>query len=327
MIEVLQSGPLVSVQDLGRTAFRHIGVSNAGAMDRISLQIANMLVCNDPEVAGIELTGCALRLRITLDCCVAIAGADARPVLAGKTLPPFWAARVPAGAELQLNVPSKGIRTYLAVSGGVDVPSVLRSRSTDFKANFGGYMGRNLKAGDHVSVGQQSRVTEIPASGYGAYFPRFQEVLEGRIVLRVIVAGEFRNLIEESQQAFWETEWNVSPSINRMGLRLQGGAPLHLRQRTELLSHPIVPGVIQVPHDGLPIVQACDANTCGGYPKAGVVIEADMWKLGQLRPGDTIVFVPVDQQQALYEKAKLIETLEAIGRDGALVRHWETAAC
>ena len=280
MIEVLDPGPLSIVQDLGRTGHRALGVCAAGAADHGSHRLANRLVGNDPAAATIEITLGGLWIR-ALDA-VTVAFTGARCSL-GASVPLAWATPVslPAGTALRLGTPARGLRSYLAVRGGIDVPPVLGSRSTDTLSGLG---PPPLAAGDRLEIGTAITgvPSEIPAEPSGA--PRGQDSTAQVCVW----PGPRCDLFGEAGwQLLTSTRWQVDPTSNRIGVRL-GGPGLRREPGPELPSEPTLPGAIQVPGNGRPIVLGPDAPVTGGYPVIGVVAAHDLDQLAQLRPGDTL---------------------------------------
>ncbi|KQW42411.1 allophanate hydrolase [Pelomonas sp. Root662] len=285
MIEILRAGPLATVQDLGRPGWRDLGLSRCGALDDLALQWGNLLVGNAADAAGLEFTLGPASLRIDADCCIAVTGTDTEARLDGQPLRPWWRQRVRAGQTLQLAAPHARMRSYVAISGGIAVPPTLGSRSTDLKAGFGGLHGRALREGDRLPLDPP---TSVPTRAIGLRPPDWSACV------RVLPGPEHDDFAE----GFWGADWRVTPQSNRMGYRLAG--PTLVRPRgTELASHGVLPGVIQVPPSGQPIVLLADAQTTGGYPNIGVVIRADLWKLAQLRLGATLRFVPCTQDEAI----------------------------
>ena len=303
MIEVLHTGALTTVQDMGRFGCLRWGVGTAGAMDRIALAAGNILLGNDEGCAAIEVQVFPLRLRFLADSDFALTGADGDARLDGLPLLPWAAHRARAGQELQLGVPRLGARrtsrSYLCLPDGVDVPQALGSRSTQMRGAFGGLEGRPLRAGDRLQA----------AAAQPARLARFQALVppelamplqvDGLRALRVLPAAEFDRYTPASREAFWRNTWKITPQSDRYGYRLAGAEPLVASEPLEMRSHGIVPGVIQVPPDGQPIVQMRDGQPTGGYPKFGTVIEADLWRLGQAPIGERLRFVLTDWQAAL----------------------------
>ncbi len=311
MIELLSSGTLSTVQDLGRLSHLRFGVGTSGAMDRLALQAGNLMLGNPASAAGIEVPVLPFQVRFLKDVVFAVTGADAAAQLDGLALAPWWTRRARAGQVLTLGGAGPGFRTgarsYLLIAGGVDVPVVLGSRSTQLRGQFGGHHGRALVKGDILPGQPALALPGGPDAGFGLMPPDLalpqSEFFAAQsqtavTAMRVIPAAEYDNFDAPSMQNFWGTDWKISAQSDRYGYRLSGTA-LALRETMETRSHGIVPGVIQVPHSGQPIIQMRDAQPSGGYPKIGTVIEADLWRLGQARAGSYIRFVPCTYEQAV----------------------------
>jgi biotin-dependent carboxylase-like uncharacterized protein len=305
MIEVLTNGALNIVVDSGRQGLMGIGVSHAGPMDALALDIANALVGNDSKAAGIEVSIFPFRVAFSADTAIAVTGAPCAAELGRHRMPPYWATLARAGDTLSLQPPQVGARAYLAVAGGLAVGSVLGSRSTEVKGAFGGLEGRALRRGDRLDVRLEGTAEERfrrGAAGLGALTDTLRvywsELHAGSVKLRVLPAAEYDEFTERSRVDFVGTSYQVTGESNRTGARLRG-EPLALRSHRELLSHGIVPGTIQVPPSGEPIVQLVEANTCGGYPKIATVIECDLWKCGQMRPPTRLSFQLVGLEEAI----------------------------
>ncbi|MFG6466082.1 biotin-dependent carboxyltransferase family protein [Roseateles sp. BYS87W] len=289
MIHLLRAGPLTTVQDAGRTAWRDRGISRCGMLDDLALAHANLLVGNAPGAAGLEFTLGTATLRFDAPTCIALCGTDAPGLLDGTPVRPYWRQPVHAGQTLTLAAPRDRMRTVLAVAGGIDTPPALGSRSTDLKAQFGGMGGRALRDGDRLPLGQPGRPTERRLGiAPPAWTPE----------VRVVPGPEYDEFTPAAHAAFWHTAWRLTPQSNRMGYRFDGPA-LERCTAHDLPSHGVLPGVIQVPPSGQPIVLLADAQTTGGYPKIGVVIAADLWKLAQLRLGGTLHFRPCTRDDAI----------------------------
>lgn len=299
MIEILNTHALVTVQDLGRNGHYRQGVGRSGAMDRLALAIGNALLGNPLDAAGLEVPVQPFRLRFAADLSFAVTGADCEPTLDGTALPPDWAAHARAGQVLALQPARSGCRAYVSFHGGIDVPPVLGSRSTQLREGFGGLDGRMLKSGDLLRAAGGD--AGLPPGGLGADrtagFVQMAPADDG-IAVRVLPAGEYSRFSNDALAKFWQSPWKISPQSNRTGYRLVG-PELDFKATPELRSHGIVPGVIQVPPGGQPIIQLADAATMGGYAKIGTVIEADLWRLGQARPGDTVRFLETSYDDAV----------------------------
>jgi biotin-dependent carboxylase-like uncharacterized protein len=300
--EVLTPGLLTSVQDTGRHRSRALGVRVGGAADQHSLQIANLLVGNDPGAAALEMTlaGPSLRLRRTAT--IALCGATIDAHVDGIALPGWRPITLPAGCVLTLGACRRGARAYLAIDGGIDVPMLLGSRSTDLRAGFGGYAGRALRPGDNLQLG--TRDASNPASDaiqIASWWIDSETHLDfsDSIAVRVLPGSD----ATKPANALPAQEFLIDSASDRQGLRLRGDA-LQLADVHERISEPVIPGTIQLPQDGHPIVLLADAQTIGGYPRIGHVINADLPRLAQRRAGQRLRFVVVDPQQAHLANAE-----------------------
>jgi biotin-dependent carboxylase-like uncharacterized protein len=271
VIEVLAPGPFTSVQDGGRIGFAPLGVPRSGAFDRAALRLANRLVGNPPEAPALETTFGGLELFLHDAVTVALTGA-ACPGL-DHAVPVTLAAR----SRLRLGVPRTGLRSYLAVRGGFDVDRVLGSASTDTLSGLG---PTPLRPGDQLPIGVEPDGQVSSAAGGTA---RIGAALQ-------VVPGPRTDWFDSGAlDVLASAVWSVRTDSNRIGVRLDG--PRLIRTRTaELASEPTLPGALQVPPDGLPIVLGPDAPVTGGYPVIAVVREADLDLAAQLRPGDRIGF-------------------------------------
>lgn len=326
MIEVVSTPPLNTVQDLGRFGVRHYGVSTSGVMDSVAFVVGNVLLGNPDNAAGIEIQIFPFVVRFLADTAFAVTGADTEATLDEQKLPSWWATTARRGQTLTLRPPASGARAYLTLSGGIDVPLILGSRSTYMRSEFGGLQGRFLRKGDvlHTQAGE-SRRTSYPPEGLGVIPPMFAMSLGRRtndktLCVRVLRAGEYDLFPSEMQERFWTTEWKVTPNSDRGGYRLMGPA-LKLPAPLEMRSYGLVPGIVQVPPSGHPIIQLSDANTAGGYPKIGTVIEADLWRLAQARLNSFLRFEEVSYEAGVAEMAPVNDYLARIRRTAELYRH------
>lgn len=332
MIEVLTTGALTTVQDKGRHGCLRWGVGTAGAMDGVALAAGNMLLGNSEDCAGIEVQVFPLRVRFLQDCDFALTGADGDARLDDTPLLPWCAHRARAGQQLQVGMPRPGphrmSRAYLCLAGGIDVPAVLGSRSTQMRGAFGGLEGRPLRKGDILGSASASAAPAGRRPGMGLVPPELALPLrlDGCRAVRVLPAAEYEKYTPASQAAFWCHEWKLTPQSDRYGYRLAGPQPLQPLAPLEMRSHGIVPGVIQVPPDGQPIVQMRDAQPTGGYPKFGTVIEADLWRLGQAPIGDRIRFVETTWQGAIDALDELQDWLADASRQVRLLQETGGAA-
>jgi biotin-dependent carboxylase-like uncharacterized protein len=278
-LEVLVGGPLITVQDFGRPGLAHLGVPHSGALDRPALTLANRLVGNPPAAAGLEITmsGCTVRpLRPTT---LAVTGASARVTINGRERGYAEPLAVRAGATVVIGAAIAGVRTYLAVAGGIDVVPVLGSRSTDTLSGLG---PPPVRAGDVLPVG----IATGPPSPVDVVPPAAQP---SPLRLRIRFGPRDDWFAPEARELL-ASPYTVSSDSNRIGARLAGAALPRLEPGRQLPSEGIVVGAVQVTAGGLPLVFLADHPTTGGYPVIAVVDAADVARLAQARPGDSVVF-------------------------------------
>jgi len=302
MIEILQTGRLNSLQDLGRYGWRNIGVSSCGAMDFVALQAGNLLLGNEEGAAAIEIQTFPCKILFHARIVFSITGAIGKIMLGHERLSAWSATIANAGQTLTIEPPPHGARIYFCVKGGFDVPEILGSRSTSFRGSFGGLEGRELQRGDRLKVAATKALsfpdrTLLVPSPENCLRKIFPPLVENTLTVRALPAGE-ESLFEASEISFWDQNWKLTSQSGRTGYRLTG-VPLKAKQHMEMYSYGVVAGIVQVPPSGEPIVQMSDANTAGGYPKIAGVVSGDLWRLGQLRPGQKVCFVRCDHAQAV----------------------------
>jgi len=295
MIEVIKPGLFTTVQDGGRWGYQQYGVGISGAMDAFALSCANLLVGNSEGAAGLEITVLGPTLRLTQETLLAITGADLNLRLNGKPLQSWTCHQAPPGSTLNFAGGKGGVRAYLAVSGGMDVPLVMGSRSTYLLGHFGGFEGRALKAKDSLPI---LPLTAGTRHRIGTFFPEnFRPAYKKNPILRVVV-GPFEEFFsEEGLRAFLSTEYTVSPHSDRMGYRLMG-EPIKRHKVGEMITCGLANGTIQVPPDGQPIILLADRQTIGGYPIIATLIHADLPLIAQCMPGDRVRFSAVSPDEA-----------------------------
>lgn len=288
MITVVETGMLNSVQDAGRLGFRHLGVSTSGVMDRLALQCGNMLLANAADTACIEVQTFPFVIRFEQETGFAVTGGDAPVTLAHMPVLPWFAHNARKGDELRIERPVAGARMYLCLAGGLDVPVVLASRSTQLRGGFGGWQGRPLRQNDQLPLCNPYCVDEVGLVPPAQALARDVEGLgDNTIAIRAIPATDYALFAKRSLEEFSTIGWQITAQSDRVGYRLKGGA-LRMTQAVELRSYGVVPGIIQVPPSGEPIIQMADANTAGGYPRIATVVEADLWRLAQARIGSFV---------------------------------------
>ena len=309
---VERAGFQTSVQDLGRTGFRQFGVSTSGALDPFALRVANLLVGNDEGAAGLEITLGGLQLRFEDERIVAWCGGEFGVQIGSRALPAGHVAHLQSGDELKFGHAQIGCRCWLAISGGVDVPLVLRSRSTDLRANFGGLEDRTLRDGDVVPLAPQrsSRLAGTTGGISSWTAPHdWASPASRHPILRFIRGTDWGRFNASTLQRFTCEAFNVSPDSDRMGVRFDS-PELKRADKVDLISQAVAPGTIQVPPSGKPILLLGDCQTIGGYPKMAHVITVDLGIAAQLRAGDHVRFFEVSLQDAhrlLLERERDLE--------------------
>jgi antagonist of KipI len=269
---------LTTVQDLGRFGWAHEGVSASGAADPLALRAGNLLVGNAENAAALEMTLLGAEIAFDDDAVIALTGSDF-----GAGLPLWQPVEMHAGQTLHCRATESGARCYLCVRGGVAAPKTMGSASVHVMTGVG---GRPLRKGDELDIGSESvRRPRAPA--------RFPEHWQPRSALRATPGPQADSFAGQ----LFEGEYTVSEESNRMGLRLRG--PAIPSPPGQMITEGVALGAVQVPPDGQPIVLFVEHQTTGGYPKPANVISADFWKLGQLRPRDTVRFESVTMEQAL----------------------------
>ena len=303
-LTVRHAGFLTSVQDLGRTGFRRFGVSVGGALDLHALRIANLLVENDETAAGLEMTLGGFRASFDDRRLLAWCGGGFDVRIGGTALPAGRAGLIQPGEELVVDPPKIGCRAWLAISGGIDVAPILDSRSTDLRAEFGGLDGRALRDGDVIPLGPESNaahvIAELLANGRISPWSApadWTTTAREAPVLRFIRGNDWNRFTPLAHHSLVNETFAVSPDSNRMGARLDG-APLWRDNGGDLISEAVVPGTLQVPSRGKPILLLGDCQTIGGYPKIAHVIAVDLPVAAQLRAADRVRFCEISMAEA-----------------------------
>ncbi|MGC9272141.1 biotin-dependent carboxyltransferase family protein [Acidiphilium sp.] len=318
-IEVLHPGLSTTVQDLGRPGYFHLGIPIGGAMDRLSLRAANLLVGNDEGAACLEAVFIGPKLAFTSDAIVAVTGAQMPARVDGEEKPGWTAFEIRAGQVLEFDYLVGGARIYIAVSGGIDVPEALGSRSTYAIGALGGVGGRAIAAGDKLPIGEARSV--VPGRSVSEKLRRKPSM---PAELRVLPGLYWQRITENSGINFFNDEWKVAPEADRMGYRFRGGRKLEFVERQQPFGAGSDPsnivdscypyGSIQVPGGTEPIILHRDAVSGGGYFMLGTVVSADMDLIGQMQPHTPTRFIKVNMEQALLARAdrrNLIDRIRA----------------
>ena len=308
------------MQDLGRPGYYNIGIPISGGMDRFALECANMLVGNKPGLAVLEAVFMGPELQFSEDVTVAVTGAELPPKVNGEARQTWTSFKVKKGQTLSFDYLKKGARAYIAISGGIDVPVVLGSRSTYTLGALGGHEGRKLAEGDELKIGKGRGAREGRAVA-----EKLHRMPGTPAELRMIPGLYWHRITAEAGKHFLEDTWKVAPEADRIGYRFKGGRPLEFVPREPPFGAGSDPsnivdacypyGSIQIPSGTEPIVLHRDAVSGGGYFMVGAVISADMDLIGQLQPHTPSRFVEVTMAQALKARKDRAKMLEKIKND------------
>ncbi len=309
---VIKPGFQTTVQDLGRFGYRHLGVPISGGIDSFALMMANILTGNETGAPCLETALQGPELYFLKDTVIAITGADMEPRLSGKPIPMWESVLCKAGETLKLGYRRSGCRSYIAFAGGIKVPEILGSCSTFLTAGFGGVNGRCLQAGDLLETcryaGQRGLLLRVVPEKYRPEY-------HSPFCVRVIKGINADNFEESEYKKLYNQTFTVTNRCNRMGCFVNGLTSIGTNADPILESYPVIPGTIQVPSSGNPIVLLNDAQATGGYPQIGCVISSDIWKLGQMIPGDKLKFEETNIKEALETERVQNETLRKIGQE------------
>lgn len=309
-ITVISPGPLTLIQDGGRFGFQQLGVSVSGAIDIEALNVGNRLVGNDPDSSALEIMLGGAEFEFVQSSVFALTGAetDARlddvSLLRNVSYTAYPGARIFIGRVR----PNQGLRSYLAIGGGVDSPIVLGSRSTHIDSEIGGIEGRALNAGDVLKIGKPVGMSR--SGRFAAYSG--SDSFTDCLVIRVILGPQEDQFSELGIQTFLESSYVVTNQSNRQGLRLSGPEIESSTGSYDIVSDAVVNGSIQVSGDRKPIILLADRQTTGGYPKIATVASVDIPALGQATPGTSISFSVVSVEEAqklLVKRSKLLSDL------------------
>ncbi len=307
VFSVLTPGAYTTVQDEGRFGYQQMGIPVSGVLDSFAFRVANMLVENPVNCAVLEITVMGPRLEVLSEADISITGAEMGITLNDQPVQGWKSIKVKPGDILGINQVKSGCRAYLAVTGGIDVSEVMGSRSTYVGGKIGGYYGRSLKQGDIIKRGKGLKLK--PARHLSpAVIPKYSS----NIFIHA-VPGPQDDFFDEGLKTMFESEFMVSAKADRMGYRLQGPVIKHREEVAKsIISEPSVPGGIQVPADGQPIILLVE-QTVGGYTKIATVISTDICKVAQATPGDLIRFeqITLETAHTLYrDRQKLMKELE-----------------
>ena len=306
IFRVINAGLFTTVQDLGRYGYLQYGVPISGAMDTFSLTVANLLVANDERDACLETTLVGPKLQALTTAQIAITGGNCSPDVNGHQVAMWQTLTLQEGDVVSFGRMENGCRAYLSVRGGINVPLLLGSRSTYVRGGFGGLEGRQLKTEDVIEASNMSLLS-VEYSLSTKHVPQFRNQLTAHVVL----GPQDDMFTEKGLNTFLSNPYKITSEADRMGYRLEGSVIEHV-SKADIVSDAILPGAVQVPRNGKPILIMRDAQTTGGYPKIAVVVTADVDLLGQAKPGDVIEFSKVTVKEAQEKTHVYYRLLKAL---------------
>jgi biotin-dependent carboxylase-like uncharacterized protein len=294
--KVINPGLLATIQDNGRFGYQHMGVTTGGPLDEYAFSWANHLLGNTTGAAALEITFGGLELLVQINTNISVTGADLGATINGQRIEHWRTHRVKAGDRLKFHSPQTGLRAYLAVSGGFEIPQLLGSCSTVTREGIGGLVsnGAKLKPEDRLPCAEAppQQVNAVPTED----IPDYRKHLE----LGLIEGYQIADFSSEQLRRFFGSEYQITPDIDRMGYRLKGEAIS--ATRSGIISEGIAAGAVQIPADGQPIVLMCDRQTIGGYPKPGCISRLGMGQLAQRGPESSVRFYPMDVSMAQAQR-------------------------
>ena len=299
LFHVLKPGAFTTVQDLGRYGYLRYGVPVSGAMDTFAHVAANLLVANQPNQACLEITLFGPKLEVLTETEIAITGANLNPKINEAKAPQWQTLKVHKGDVISFGMPRSGCRAYLAVRGGIKVPKVLGSRATCTRGGFGGINGRPLKTGNMIQGFDETKRLNYRLEMPEPLIPKYPR----EYVVHVVLGPQADHFTEKGIETFLSSIYTLTEESDRMGYRMEGPRIEHA-SKADIVSDGVLPGAIQVPENGKPIIMMRDAQTTGGYAKIATAITPDLSLLAQAKPGNTVKFEKVTLTEA---RAKLIE--------------------
>ena len=308
ILKVLEPGAYTTIQDSGRFGYQEFGVPPSGAIDKFAYHVSNLLLSNSLKDAVLELTIFGPKFEVLNDTLLSITGGNIPLYLNNKRIEHWSSFNVKRGDIIKFGQVESGCRAYLSMLGGIEVPVVMGSRSTYAGAKIGGYNGRPLKKGD-ILYGKGHVTYKKPAALDKKFIPNYPKNVEIRAIL-----GPQDDFFDDSAiDVFFNSEYTVTSKADRMGYRLKGA---NLKHRDgvpkSIISEPSLPGGIQVPADGQPLILLVE-QTVGGYTKIATIISTDIDLIGQSKPGDILRFVKVDLEsahKAFFERKRLLNEIK-----------------
>jgi biotin-dependent carboxylase-like uncharacterized protein len=306
VLQVVHPGFGAMFQDLGRTGWRHFGIPQAGPMDEPALRAANLLVGNLETAVALEIVFQGFRAEVLAEATLAVTGADLGFAINGEVRNTWASHRVRPGDVIGMRQRRSGARAYLAVAGGFKAPAHMDSASVCVVARIGRLIAKNEVLALEKPVDIVPRKRDVPAE---LLFTGIEDPLPVRVIL-----GPHEELFSRAgMRTFMQSAYRVKTESDRMAYRLEG-EPISHRGAADIISEPVAPGVVQVPQDGMPIVLMADAQVTGGYAKIATVIRADLRRLAQAIPGDTLRFAPVNLAQAREAAERVEDALRRLRR-------------
>ncbi len=312
--EILEPGLLTTVQDRGRFGYQRYGVPVSGAMDEFALRLGNLMAGNDQDSAALEVTVQGPRVEFLNPTWIAVTGADISPEIDGRPLPMWESVEIEEGNVLTFGDLRDGMRCYVAIHGGIDVPVVMGSRSTYLKGRFGGLEGRALQAGDQMSTLPSSPDAVLPKRLPDDYT---SPAYGGIHRLRVVPGPQDDAFDANALSRFLSSRYRVDPGSDRMGYMLDGPKIEH-REGADIVSDGNPPGAIQIHGDGIPRILLADRGTTGGYTKIATVASADLPSLAQALPGQSVSFQQVTVEEAQEARREQESVIRSVARQGSM---------
>jgi len=310
LFRVIKPGFFTTVQDLGRHGFLKYGIPISGAMDEFSLQIANRLVRNNPNDACLEMTAIGPELEALRHMQIAITGGGFTPQINGQEVEMWQTLKIENGDLVSFGKVRSGCRAYLSVRGGINVPFVLGSRSTYVRCEVGGIQGRQLRAEDVIEGFNSARLLDFKVSVPEKFIPRFKDEAH----VNVMLGPQVESFTKKGVETLLSNPYMITIDADRMGYRLEGPTIEH-EAKGNTISDAILPGAVQVPPNGKPIITMQDAQTTGGYAKIAAVVTADIHILGQAKPKDIVYFHRVTLSEAYHRLLEYRKEFQIIERE------------
>lgn len=315
VFRVISPGLFTTIQDLGRFGFEHQGVPTSGAMDEFAFRISNILLGNPENTPALEITMLGPQLEALNDTCISVTGAEIPVYLNGNLVHGWAVIPVRKGDMISFGQLKSGCRAYLAVKGGFEGDFKMGSYSTYTRGNIGGYMGRRLLKDDILKAKETNTKCKF-VKVRDEYIPKYPSSLE----IRVILGPQDDYFEKEKIDKFLNSEYTISKDSDRMGFRLEG--PEIKAKKHDIITDGLIPGAIQIPANGKPIVMHKDAQTTGGYAKIATCISADLSLLSQLKPGDRVKFKAVTIEEAHKILAEMEEKIRIIRETAVVLKYF-----